>query len=144
LIDVEEPAAVGALLAANGRVWRDLGIDGHFVGWRTNGWYRPQFHGIGKIFLDTRWLSRFPSGNLGILVVWQGEYRSAVPFPRSDGAADLAPESLVLSALLEVRIVDAVLTFQLRNPRPSRYAQVPGFLMPGPVQYYGVRWAFWN
>ena len=138
-----ETEAVGAVATVRGKVWRDVGIDGMVVAWESEGLYRPQHHAIGRLYVDTRWLRRFPRANFGFLAWVQGEYRSEVPFPTETGLA-YSTSAKVLSFLVEVRIVDAVLTWQLRNAAPLRQSHVPGFLVPGPMQLYGVRWTFWN
>ena len=138
-----ETEALGALATVRGKVWKDVGIDAMVVSWDSEGWHRPQHHAIGRLFVDTRWLRRFPRGNFGFLAWVQGEYRPETPFPVADGAA-YSTQNRILSFLIEVRIVDAVLTWQLRNAAPLRETQVPGFFVPGPMQLYGVRWTFWN
>ena len=138
-----EREAIGAMGTVRGKVWRDVGIDAMAVSWESDGWYRPQHQVVGRLYVDTRWLNRFPRGNFGFLAWVQGEYRTEVPFPVGDGAAYTTGNKLV-SFLVEVRIVDAVLTWQLRNAARLRETQVPGFFVPGPLQLYGVRWTFWN
>ena len=142
-VEALESEAIGALATVRGKVWRDVGIDATALAWESDGWYRPQHHVIGRLYVDTRWLTRFPRGNFGFLAWVQGEYRTEVPFPTADGPV-YTTENRVLSFLVEVRIVDAVLTWQLRNAARLRETQVPGFWVPGPMQLYGVRWTFWN
>jgi hypothetical protein len=49
-----------------------------------------------------------------------------------------------LSALLEIRIIRAVVSYQQRNILSYQYAIIPGFEMPRVLAIYGVRWEFWN
>lgn len=147
-VAAEAAEAIGATGTVRGKVWRDVGIDLVGVAWESEGLYRPQFQGSSRIYVDTRWLSRFPSGNFGFRAWAQLEHRSAVPFPTASGI-QVAGASNSISTLVEIRIVDAVLTWQLRNAAqwdsPQwRQAHVPGFLLPSPVNFYGVRWTFWN
>ena len=50
----------------------------------------------------------------------------------------------MLSALLEIRLLDATISYQFRNLLAQRFQTVPGYEMPRQTQYYGVRWTFWN
>ena len=140
---VAEGPVLGTIVSLRGKLWRDVGADVSFVGWESAGFYRPQFQATGRLYLQSDWLSRFPSGNFGILASGQLEYRDQVGFPTS-GEPLFTGQSTVLSTLLEIRIVDAVLTWQMRNVIATPHELVPGFLMPGPVNLYGVRWFFWN
>ena len=47
-------------------------------------------------------------------------------------------------ALLEIRILRAVVTYQQRNILSYQYEIIPGFEMPRVLAIYGVRWDFWN
>jgi hypothetical protein len=49
-----------------------------------------------------------------------------------------------VSAMLEIRIMRAVITYQQRNITAYQYPIVPGFEMPRVLAIYGVRWDFWN
>jgi hypothetical protein len=121
------------------------------VRWDNAGFYRPQEEARAELFVSTRWLRRFPSGNFGLKLSGVFDYRSAGFFPRlsaedEDGSvvADVVEESEVLSALLEIRIVNATLTYQLRNAIGYQFQLVPGYEMPRTVNFYGVRWDFAN
>jgi hypothetical protein len=50
----------------------------------------------------------------------------------------------VLSGLIEIRILQAVLTYQYRNLLVEQFVTVPRYQMPRQTQFYGVRWDFWN
>ena len=52
--------------------------------------------------------------------------------------------SHVLHALVEIRLLRAVVTYNLRNALGLDYEQVPGYAMPRALGTYGVRWEFWN
>ncbi len=142
-VPVDEGPVIGTIATLRGKLWRDVGADVSFVGWESGGWYRPQYQATGRLYLQSDWLSRFPSGNFGVLASAQLEYRDFVAFPTAaDGLS--TGQSTVMSTLLEIRIVDAVLTWQVRNILISAHELVPGYLMPGAVNLYGVRWFFWN
>lgn len=143
LVAVTEDRAAGAFLVLRGRVWRSIFADATALRWNAPGFYRPQFQTRSQLSLSTSWLSRFPSGHFGIVAAGVHEYRSTTPFPMADGIAT-APQSRVLSTLLEIRIVNAVLSWQLRNALGVQYQVVPGLDMPRNTNLYGVRWEFWN
>jgi hypothetical protein len=71
------------------------------------------------------------------------EYRSHALFPTAAGA-DRAGGYRVLSGLIEIRILEAVLTYQYRNLLIEDFVTVPGYQLPRQTQFYGVRWNFWN
>ena len=52
--------------------------------------------------------------------------------------------SKTLSAILEIRILRAVISYQQRNVMGYQYQIVPSFEMPRVLAIYGVRWEFWN
>ena len=64
-------------------------------------------------------------------------------FPLAAGDVRNAPAK-TLSALLEIRIMRAVVTYQQRNILGYQYQVIPGFDMPRVLAIYGVRWDFWN
>jgi hypothetical protein len=137
--------AIGTFASVQGRIFKALYADAVGVRWNeVDTFYRPQYQSRARLFISTEWRSRFPSGNFGLLVAGTHEYRSAAIFPLADGTAFATPQSRVVSSLLEIRIVNAVLTWQFRNILGERYQTVPGFEMPRPTSVYGVRWEFWN
>jgi hypothetical protein len=71
------------------------------------------------------------------------EYRSHTTFPLSTGDIH-AGTAKTLSALLEIRILRAVVSYQQRNILGYPYEIIPGFEMPRVLAIYGVRWDFWN
>jgi hypothetical protein len=136
--------ANGIFGVANGRIWRDVFIRANGIAWEDAGPYRPQFQNRGEIYLSTRWLSRFPSGNFGLLLSAIVDARSETCFPMIDGTCENAPPSQVISTVVELRILQAVLSWRFENIRASQYNLVPGYGMPRAVSMYGVRWEFRN
>lgn len=137
----------GAFVALRGPLWKAFGVDAYGVRWdRADALYRPQFQSRAELFFRTNWLSRFPSGEFGFLVAGIHEYRSNVLFPSAASATAVAaaPQSRVVSTLLELRLQNAVISWQYRNILIERFEYVPGFVAPRPINYYGVRWDFWN
>lgn len=146
---VEEPSATGITARIEGRLYKAVRADIMGIRWNdSSGFYRPRYQARSEIYLATNWLSRFPSGNFGVLASLAHEYRSKTLYPLSQGAGAIAvtsvPDSRVYNFHLEIRIVSAVLSYQFRNIRGDPYQLVPGYLMPRLNQFYGVRWEFWN
>jgi hypothetical protein len=71
------------------------------------------------------------------------EYRSHTNFPLAAGVVR-TEVAKTISALLEIRIMRAVISYQQRNILAYPYQVVPGFEMPRVLAIYGVRWDFWN
>lgn len=143
----DDTALTGAFVALRGPLWRSFGIDAYGVRWdRADALYRPQFQSRSELYFRTNWLSRFPSGEFGFLLAGVHEYRSNVFFPSATTTNTLAtaPQSRVLGTLVELRLQNAVISWQYRNLLIERYEYVPGFVAPRPINYYGVRWDFWN
>ena len=139
----------GTFVTVRGQVFRAIYAEMYGVRWERPGFYRPQEEARAELFVSTRWLRRFPSGNFGFRLSGVFDYRSAGFFPRLAGddeslLAAGVDGSKVLSALLEIRIVNATLTYQLRNALGYQYQLVPDYEMPRTVNFYGVRWEFAN
>jgi hypothetical protein len=144
-------AATGGMISVRGKVVEDVGVNAWVVRWNTPGWYRPQVQARGEVFLDTDWLSRFPSGHFGFKGAFGAMYRTDVLFPTQaaaeviDPAQVIAVHSAVLYTNVEVRILDATLYFTANwalTPRP--YELVPQYVQQAQVFTYGLRWPFWN
>ncbi len=140
-----ENSATGKSLTVRGRLWRSVYADAWAVAWNdATGFYRPKYQTRTELYLQTSLLDRFPRGNFGILGSLSHEYRSSSLFPVDDKSVRTVPGYRLLSFKLEIRIQTAVVSYQFRNLLQERYAQIPGFQMPRQVQFYGVRWDFWN
>jgi hypothetical protein len=146
LPSVADPeAAEGVFGAVRGRLWRDLFVDAQVTQWADEGWLRPKRSGYGFAYIDTKWLSRFPSGSFGFTGSAGYVFRDRVPFPTSTGSADLGSTLRELRLLVEVRILDgAIFWQQYFRIDPGRPEIVPGFGLPRQTNVYGVRWQFWN
>jgi hypothetical protein len=143
-----EPTATGAIASIRGTIYKALKADIVGIAWKDSAvLYRPKYQARSEIYVATNWLSRFPSGNFGILASVVHDYRSTTRFPRLVNGVqtlDARPGFRSITGLLEIRIVSAVLSYQFRNLRGEIYETVPGYLMPRQTQFYGVRWEFWN
>ena len=49
-----------------------------------------------------------------------------------------------ISTLFELRLYDATLSWQYRNIMGAIYSEIPGFTAPRAINFYGVRWDFFN
>jgi hypothetical protein len=149
-----DSAATALVVGARGPIYKDVYVDIAGTGWKHSGDpYRPQYQLRSEVGVLTNWIRRFPSGNFGFKFAVIDEYRSRVRFPIAGDevpgetvceAGLCAPPSNVLTAQLEIRIQNGTLSYQFRNALNRDYDQVPGMRMPGPINYYGVRWTFWN
>ena len=63
--------------------------------------------------------------------------------PTADGFR-ATEASNVVSALVEIRILRGVASYQVRNVFGENYQQFPDFFMPRSIGIYGLRWEFWN
>jgi hypothetical protein len=143
-VPASEAQATGAFATIRGRVWGALYADVSGIQWQDGGgFYRPRYQARSELYVATTLPKRFPSGNFGLLASLVHEYRSHAFFPTA-ADPDRVGGYRLLSGLIEVRILDAVLTYQYRNILIEDYATVPGYLMPRQTQFYGVRWNFWN
>ena len=66
----------------SGRVWRAIHADVFAFRWERQGFYRPQLQTRSELFVRTRWLKKFPSGNFGALLSVRHDYRDGISFPR--------------------------------------------------------------
>jgi hypothetical protein len=143
-VSSSEPEATGAFATIRGRLWGPLYADVSGIRWQDSvGFYRPRYQARSELYVATTLPERFPSGNFGLLASLLHEYRSHALFPTETGA-DRAGGYRVLSGLIEIRILQAVLTYQYRNLLVEDYVTIPGYPMPRQTQFYGVRWEFWN
>jgi hypothetical protein len=140
----EEGQARAVFGGARGRVWRAVHAEVFAFRWEQQGSYRPQMQVRSEVYVRTRWLKRFPSGQFGALISVRHDYRDGVSFPRSTGPL-IAFSSHEINSLLEIRIVDAVLFWRQRYSIGQRGNEfVPGYSLPRQTTLYGVRWDFWN
>lgn len=147
-VAVSSPAATGLSAAIRGTLYQALHADVSAIRWNDSaGFYRPRYETRSEIYLASNWLSRFPSGNFGVLVSLSHEYRSRTYFPITSGSGATivtVPDSKVYNFRIEFRLLSAILSYQFRNLVGYPYQTVPGLLMPRQTQFYGVRWEFWN
>jgi hypothetical protein len=140
-------AVNGTFATIRGRVWKDVGVDIMGVRWADSGLFRPKYQARSRLYVHTAWRKKFPSGNLNILAAFTHDYRSPALFPvaTDDGTTILESKQYrEWGFQLEIRLLQATLSYQFRNFYNEQYDQVPGFQMPRPLNFYGVRWDFFN
>lgn len=134
----------GSMVGLNGPIGGGWSLNASGTHWQHVSPFTPQSEAHADLRFYSEWLSRFPTHNFSFLFQPALEYRSSAPFPQSSGIDRIASPSRVISVLVELRILRGVLSFQRRNVVGALYEQVPGYLMPRPVNVYGVRWYFFN
>ncbi|HVD60025.1 MAG TPA: TonB-dependent receptor [Gemmatimonadaceae bacterium] len=142
---IAQPAGrrTGTYVGVRGPVYKSLNADIIATQWAIADEYRPKYQVRAELNVNTRWLSRFPSGNFGVNAALVSDYRSSVRFPTATGDR-IAESSTVFSGLLEIRILKAVISYQVRNLAGLTYQIIPDFYMPRVINLYGVRWDFVN
>lgn len=120
-----------------------ISFDAMITRWTDSIPFQPRLQSRAEARFHSLFLKRFPAGNFELTASGIHEYRSRTSFVTSAGIL-AAPNRQTLSALVEVRIMRAVISYQLRNALGYIYEEVPGFIMPRGVNLYGVRWEFWN
>ena len=143
---VEDAVATEGMFAAvRGRVWRDVYVDAQVTEWAEEGWLRPKRSGYGYLYVDTKWLSRFPSGSFGFVGSAGYLFRDRVLYPTSSGGSAFGSTLREMRLLVEIRILDGALFWQQYfRLQPARPEVVPGFGLTRQTNVYGVRWQFWN
>jgi len=140
-----EAAAKGVTLAVRGQLWRLINADVSAIRWNDSlGFYRPRYQTRSELFIRSNFLQRFPTNDFGLMASIIHEYRSGIRFPVNKADVLTLPGYRTISTLLEIRILNATVSWQFRNLLGERYRQVPNFIMPRQTNFYGVRWAFTN
>jgi hypothetical protein len=138
------PPATGYEAAIRGRLWGALGTDSWAVRWNdSTGAYRPQYQTHAELYVRTNLIDRFPTNNFGLSVSIIHDYRSNTQFPSlASTQPSVSIGNRTISLLLEIRIVDATISWQFRNMLGERYSEIAGFIMPRQTNFYGIRWSF--
>jgi len=126
-----------------GKLFKDLNAEVIATRWDSAAFYEPKLQTRSELNLNTRWLSRFPSGSFGLKLAAIHEYRGIVKFPTA-GGFNATASSNVVSAMVEIRILKGVASYQVRNMFGKNYQIFPDFFMPRSIGIYGLRWEFWN
>ena len=135
--------ATARTVSIRGPLGRGFGIDSWLARWDQPREYQPQYLSRSEINFTSNFLRRFPRGDFEVHAAGVYEYRGGAIFPLAAGNV-VTPTAKTLSALLEIRILRAVISYQQRNILGYPYSVIPGFDMPRVLAIYGVRWDFWN
>jgi hypothetical protein len=130
-------------VSIRGSLGRGFGIDSWLAKRDQPRAYQPQYQSRSEIDFTSNFLRRFPRGDFEVHAAGVYEYRGGTIFPLAAGDVR-TPTAKTLSALLEIRILRAVVSYQQRNILGYPYSVIPGFDMPRVLAIYGVRWDFWN
>lgn len=146
LVRVLSGEARGVVLRVGGPVYRDVSLNVDAIRWDGSGAYRPQMEVHSNLTLDSGWPSRFPRGNFHVLAMAMYDHRTPMFFPTATGGLGehLTAPLDVLSARVEFRIMSGTVFIQFSNLVGKVYDTAPGYMMPRMLQYYGLRWEFWN
>jgi hypothetical protein len=126
-----------------GPLGKGFGIDSWLVRWDQARPYQPQYESRSELNFTSNFLRQFPRGDFELRLSGVYEYRGNTTFPLAAG--DIGTGGFrTVSAMLEIRILRAVISYQQRNLLSYPYFVVPGFEMPRVLAIYGVRWDFWN
>ncbi|MEO8909392.1 MAG: Plug domain-containing protein [Gemmatimonadaceae bacterium] len=135
--------ATAQTVSIRGPLGRGFGIDSWLTRWDQTRPYQPQYQSRSEINFTNDFKKRFPRGDFSLHVAGVYEYRGHMDFPMAAGDVRITTAK-TMTALLEIRILRAVVTYQQRNLLGYQYAVIPGFEMPRVLAIYGVRWEFWN
>ncbi|MBM3906583.1 MAG: hypothetical protein FJ363_00750 [Gemmatimonadetes bacterium] len=137
--------AKGLIVALRGPLYKDIGVDVSAMRWDGSGAYRPQMEVHSALVLNSSWLSRFPRNNFHVLAMGTYTHRTPMFFPTPGGqVGETAGTIDIIGARLEFRIESGTVFFHAENTVGKAYETAPGYLMPRRLQYYGLRWEFWN
>ena len=141
---VADDAQSAVFAALRGRIWKALYADIQGIQWSDSGsFYRPKYQARSELYVSTRMLDRFPTGNFHLLASVTHDYRSHMLWPTQ--ATPLREKGYrTISTLIQFRIVSAEVFWNFRNVMGERYSHVPGYRLPRLSNIYGVRWEFWN
>jgi hypothetical protein len=143
LLPASRGRSTGAVASIRGPLGRGFGIDAYLTRWDLEQPYRPRYQSRSEINFASSFPNRFPTGNFELRVAGIYEYRGHNTFPLAAGDAEVVAAKTI-AALLEIRIMRAVLSYQQRNILAYQHEIIPGFEMPRVLAIYGVRWEFWN
>jgi hypothetical protein len=143
--DVAAGARHATFATLSGPIWKGVGINVVAQQWPSGKAYIPEYQVRSQIYASTSWLSKFPQGNFHVLAAVTHEYRTDIDFPVPTGQdPQRSSQYRVMSTLFELRLYDAVISWQYRNILGDIYRVVPGYTAPRAINYYGVRWDFFN
>lgn len=137
------PAATGTFATIRGDLFRDLKIDAWAVRWAdaAQRLYLPAVQARTQLYIESDWASRFPRRQFSFLGALIHDYRDPVRFA---GATGVQTTQILrnLSTLVEIRLMNAVISWRFENILQLDFDQAPGYVLPRGVNLYGIRWEF--
>ena len=133
----------GMFATLRGPIWKAVGLNVVATKWDSVD-YLPTYQVRSELYVNTSWLGRFPGGNFHVKASVAHEYRTGVTFPVIEGPAQRSDQYRSITTLFELRLYDAVISWQYRNILGEIYEVIPGFTAPRAINFYGVRWDFFN
>ena len=142
---VSVPAGTALTFSAFGPVWRGWMARTEVTRWNGATAYRPEIEAHSSLWFASSFGNRFPSANFHLMAGLSHDYRTRFFVPLgSDPVGQATKPFSVFGTQLEVRIGNAVVSWDYRNMAGTYYDTFPGYLMPRITSVYGIRWAFWN
>jgi hypothetical protein len=138
------PAAAGVAISASGPISRGWHARTEVMRWESGSFYRPQTQARSRIWFESSFLDKLPGGNFHLLAALTHQYQSQLVVPSADPGGQSTRSWSVFGTLLEIRIANAVVTWDYRNMAGIQFDTFPGYLMPRNSSFYGIRWNFWN
>lgn len=135
--------ATGTYALVRGSLWRDIRLDAWAMRWADadRAFYLPKVQARTQLYVESDWRSRFPKGHFGFHFGVIHEYRDPVRFPGRSGV-QVTGITRNLSTLMEIRLLDAVISWRFNNTLRLDWDQAPGYVLPRGLNLYGVRWEF--
>jgi hypothetical protein len=151
-VEIDSTAAGAELIEAtalaasvNAPIWRGWHAQTDVTIWSAAESFRPQRQARSRLWFESNFLKQFPNGNFHVLAALNHDYRSQFYVPKAgDTAGQSTPAFSVFGTLLEIRISNAVISWDYRNMAGFNFETYPGYLMPRITNVYGIRWQFWN
>jgi hypothetical protein len=143
----ELPDATAFTFSANVPIWRGWNAQTDVISWGGENaqFFRPRHQARSRLWFESSFLKMFPSGNFHVLAALNHDYRTQFFVPKvGEPGGQTTPAFSVLGTLLEIRISNAVISWDYRNMAGFNYETYPGYLMPRIASFYGIRWQFWN
>ncbi len=137
-------AATGIELALAGPIWGPFSFDWRGTSWGKEDIYRSSVESHLEIRVETSLAKRLPRANFHMLAAVTHDYRNDYLAPDGGGGVLRGRSANSLGTILDLRIGAAHVFFYNRNMTGAVFETAPGYLMPRLVQFYGIRWEFWN
>lgn len=133
-------------------------LSGHIAPWRwmvLDGWFsnpagalpegQPRRHYMASGSIRSKFLRQFPSGYFDLKLQLGVEGWAASVAGRGPGGAVVAlPAGRVFHSLVQMEIGSLRIFWDARNITNASTTYVPGFVMPGYSNAFGIRWGFLN